>query len=60
MGSKLACASMTSEAEVRNAPVMAVVAICCTVESLRATPIDLLDDPESVSLQIGMNHTSAA
>ena len=51
--------SITSEAEVRSTPVMAVVAILCTEESLRATPTDQLDFPESAPLQIGVNHTSA-
>ena len=60
MGNRLACASMTSEAEVHNAPVMAVIAIRCTVESLRATPIDPLDIPESTPQQTGVNHMSAA
>ena len=51
---------MTSEAEVCSAPMMAIIAIHCTMESLHTTPIDPLDVPESISLQIGMNNTSAA
>ena len=60
MGNKLVCASMTSEAEVNSTPVMAVVAIHCMVESLRATPIDPLVIPESTPWNTGVNHMSAA
>ena len=48
-----------SVAVVHRAPVTAVVAMCWTVVSLRATPAELLDLPEP-SLWTGVNQMSAA
>ena len=53
-GRRFACASITSVAVVHRAPVTAVVAMCWTVVSLRATPVELLDLPEP-SLRTGVN-----
>ena len=60
MGMRLACASIMSEAEVRSALITAAVAMHCTVVNLRAVPMEPLDLSSPVSLQMGVNHTSAA
>src|SRR6266481_4596049 len=59
-GQRLACASITSVAEVCNAPVTATIAMCCTDISLCATPTEPLALHPSMLLSTGSNQTSAA
>ena len=44
----------------RSAPITATVAMCYTIVSLHAVPMEPLNLSSPVSLQMGVNHTSVA